>query len=157
MCRSLTALLLVSAYLLSACHATSAQPELVGRSTKEGQGYPYGHTDPLHSMTIHRVAASPTYGYSENEPILLGGDALQSGPERSRRYLNSLRGPHGEEITYEREGSCCMFETENSELGAGLLDRYALTYEGLAEPLLIYINMYDGGELFIPQGLTAVP
>lgn len=99
------------------------------------------------------IATSPTYGYTEKEPILVGG-VVHEGPARSRKFVSSLRGPNGEAIKYRRLGSCCPFETSNSELGSGLLDKYELTYEGLAEPLVIYVNMYDPGVVMIPQGLT---
>jgi hypothetical protein len=107
-------------------------------------------------MVLTRVASSRTYGYSEREPVLLGGEGPETGPQRSRRYLNSLRGPNGELVSYERIGSCCHFETKNSAFGSGMMDKYALSYEGLSGTLVLFINMYDPGEPLIPQGLTAI-
>ena len=60
----------------------------------------------------------------------------------------------GQPIEFERRASRCPFETEHSELGAGLLDVYELTCEGLDAPIVLYVNMYDPGEPLIPKGLT---
>lgn len=96
----------------------------------------------------------PHYGYSEETPILVGGEDLNKGPARQREYLEKLTGPNGEEIFYERVGSCCGFETENSPFGGGLLDQYKVTYPGLEVPVILYLNMYDPpkGELLPPEG-----
>jgi hypothetical protein len=109
--------------------------------------------DTVRKKTGPQVASSPTYGYTEKEPVMVGG-GISDGVARSYAYLDALRGPKGEPVTYSRRGHCCPFETKNSELGAGLLDVYELTYKGLSKPLVIYINMYDRGEIMIPQGLT---
>jgi hypothetical protein len=42
---------------------------------------------------------------------------------KSRRFLNALSGPNGEKIEYYRIGSCCPFETKNSEWG-GISELY---------------------------------
>ncbi|WP_255345422.1 hypothetical protein [Pontibacter sp. BAB1700] len=39
-------------------------------------------------------------------------------------------------------------------MGGGLLDKYSITYEGLAEPIILYINMYDSDKLKVPVGFT---
>ena len=71
-------------------------------------------------------------------------------------YLDALRGPAGQSVTYRRQGSCCPFKTPNGLLdNTGLLDAYLVTWEGNDKPLKLYINMYDKGDLFIPVGLTA--
>ena len=54
-------------------------------------------------------------------------------------------------------GSCCAVATRNSPLGSGLLDIYLVSYDGIANPVELHINMYDSEELFIPQGFTAAP
>jgi len=41
------------------------------------------------------------------------------------------------------------------ELGSGLFDVYEVTYDGVAEPVTLYLNMYDPGEPHIPHGFTA--
>lgn len=96
---------------------------------------------------------SPDYGYSEEDPILVGSEKLNDGPANERAYLDLLTGPNGEEISYNRLGSCCEFETENSPFGGGLLDKYEVTYEGLDKPVILYMNMYDPD----PDGIVQVP
>ena len=108
---------------------------------------------------LPRASSSASYGYTPKEPILIGGSSggLSEAVKRTYRYLNSLRGPKGEEISFTRLGSCCRFDTKNAELGSGMLDQYEITYKGLAKPLVIYVNIYDAGELLIPKGLTIQP
>lgn len=71
-------------------------------------------------------------------------------------YLDRLRGPSGERLTYEREGSCCAFETPNSPLGGGALDIYVVSLPGTTRRWTLYLNMYDPpeDELRAPAGLT---
>jgi hypothetical protein len=102
------------------------------------------------TFTITEVSTDETYGYTEKNPVKVGGG--QSGPANERKYLNSLTGPNGEELKYERKGSCCPFETPNGFMGGGMLDRYEVTYAGLSKPIIIYINMYDKDVLKAPKG-----
>ena len=110
----------------------------------------------LDANTFRLTTASPdsTYGYTPENPIHVGGALQQQGPSNQRRYLNALLGPNGESITYYRKGSCCAFNTKNGFMGGGLLDRYEVTWENNATPYILYINMYDAGELKAPKGFT---
>jgi hypothetical protein len=96
------------------------------------------------------AAPSADYGYSEKNPIKVGG--INDGPKNERAYLNRLTGLNGEKVTYERKGSCCMFETANSPYGGGMLDKYEVTIEGSSEKKILYLNMYDEGKLYAPKG-----
>lgn len=91
-----------------------------------------------------------TYGYSENNPIKVGGDT--SGPANERKFLNSLSGPNGESVTFNRAGSCCHFETRNSSYGMGMLDIYKVTYEDKKDTVSLYLNMYDKEKVKAPIG-----
>jgi hypothetical protein len=104
------------------------------------------------TFKIDQYASDKTYGYTEENPIMVG--AKDGGPKNQRRFLNALAGPNGEEIKYYRIGSCCPFKTnygiyENS----GLLDMYNIDYEGLTKSLVVFINMYDSDALKVPVGL----
>jgi hypothetical protein len=92
-----------------------------------------------------------TYGYSESNPIKVGG--FNSGPANQRNYLNSLAGPNGEAFVYSRAGSCCDFDTKNSPWGVGMLDMYRITYSGKNDTVTLYLNMYDKATLKAPVGL----
>lgn len=89
------------------------------------------------------------YGYSESNPIKVGG--VSEGPTREREYLSSLSGPNGELVWYVRQGSCCPFDTENSPFGGGMLDKYSVTYEGKSDTVTLYLNMYDEDVLYAPD------
>ena len=142
------------ALLLTACTKPNSGPEIRSVSTSGGRAYPYGNTSGGDFLPLTQKATSSDYAYSEKFPVKAGsGDNRGTG--FSTQYLNSLRGPNGEAIEYQRRGSCCPFETPNGIMGGGLLDAYVLTYKGCPKPLVIYINMYDKGDMLIPVGLTA--
>jgi len=104
------------------------------------------------TFKIDEYSTDSTYGYTENNPIMVGS-ANGSGPLNQRRFLNALMGPNGEPITYSREGSCCPFKTKNGLLGdGGFLDKYKIAYKGLEKEIILYINMYDSDILKIPIG-----
>ena len=110
----------------------------------------------LDSNTFKLTAVSDdaSYGFTEQNAVKVGGAKNSEGPVNERRFLNALLGPEGQQITYHRRGSCCPFNSPNGLMGSGLLDIYEVSYEGLDKPLLIYINMYDKGELKAPKGFT---
>lgn len=104
------------------------------------------------------VATDPTYGYTRENPIRVGENPLTSpiqeipmtsllrGPSRERAYLDALRGPKGEPITYKRSGSLA---------GKGvILDAYEITWSGLDQPIVLYLDMYHYVEPKAPVGLT---
>lgn len=104
------------------------------------------------TFKITRVSTDKSYGYSELNPIKVG-----NGPKNARRYLNALAGPKGQKITYARIGSCCTFKTPYGYQGIGQLDRYKVSWAGLASPMILYIDMFDSGEMKSPPGLTIAP
>lgn len=91
------------------------------------------------------ISSDPTYGYTMENAIRVGGDIF-GGPARERAYLDNLRGPDGQTITYHRVGSTGYGDT--------ILDIYEINYSGLAEPIVLYIDMYVFEELFAPVGFT---
>jgi hypothetical protein len=90
------------------------------------------------------VSADASYGYTPENPIRVGGDAF-GGPFRERIYLDNLRGPSFEVVAYERMGS--------KDFGNTILDLYELSYPGLSQPVLIYIDEYSYSEPTAPLGL----
>jgi len=89
------------------------------------------------------ISPDKTYGYSDANPIKVGGDAF-SGPSRERAYLDNLRGPNGEELSYEREGSLPSGDT--------ILDAYHVTGSGI--DVVLYVDVYNFSELQAPIGFT---
>lgn len=89
------------------------------------------------------VSADPTYGTTTENPIKVGGDWTE-GPYRERAFMDLLRGPNGEEITYER--------VRSEQVGDIILDVYEIN--GLAEKVTLYLDMYNFDVLEIPAGFT---
>ena len=108
------------------------------------------------TFEITEIATNPSFGFSESNPIKVGGFDKNEGPLNQKRFLNALAGPNGEEIIYERLGSCCPVKSKNDPMGSGsvMLDIYQVTWKGADVILTLYINMYDYGKLKAPMGLT---
>ena len=96
------------------------------------------------------MAEDDTYGLTGENPIKVG----ENSASNQRRYIASLAGPNGEVLSFNRTGSCCAYESENAIFGSALVDVYEVTYEGLKEPILLYISFYDYETLLIPKGFT---
>lgn len=90
-----------------------------------------------------RVSTDPTYGYSKDNPIRVGGNAF-GGPAREHVFLDSITGPAGEEIQFSRNGSL--------DYGNTILDEYSITYKGLSSPVILYFDEYSFSPPFAPQG-----
>ena len=98
-----------------------------------------------HSEGTCPIADDPAYGYTRENAIRVGdGGELFGGPGRERAYLDNLRGPNGEPISYERLGSLNFEDT--------ILDEYRIT--GLATPVTLYLDIYQFEELRAPVGFT---
>lgn len=96
------------------------------------------------------VAEDAEYGYSTLKPVEIGGGPMYVAA-RERRYLDALRGPAGEPLQYKRLGSL----SQNPPNSMVILDRYEVTYAGLAKPVSIYLNAYHYDDRFrAPQGFT---
>ena len=64
---------------------------------------------------------------------------------RLRQALAPL-GPAGQTVAYERIGSAPFGDT--------ILDAYRLSYEGIAQPAVIYVDEYVFETLYAPVGFT---
>ena len=89
------------------------------------------------------ISEDKTYGYSEENPIRVGGDFLE-GPARERAYLENLLGPNGEILSYERNGSFTSGDT--------ILDEYHVTGANL--DVVLYLDEYRYEPLQAPYGFT---
>ncbi|MGB0850756.1 MAG: 2-dehydro-3-deoxyphosphooctonate aldolase [Bacteroidia bacterium] len=118
------------------------------------QSYNSSYYQSTSDKTANGISTDKTYGYTQENPICVGNQNKMGGPLDEKSYLNSIKGPNGEDISYVREGSCCPFKSKNGLMGSGLLDIYTINYAGLDEPITLYINMYDSDELEAPVGFT---
>jgi len=89
------------------------------------------------------VSTDASYGYTQGNPIRVGGDVF-GGPARARAYLDTLRGPNGETLSYTRNGSVVNDTT--------ILDAY--TINGLAQATTLYVDQYSYETLKAPVGFT---
>jgi hypothetical protein len=106
-------------------------------------------------LLLEGVSKNPNYGYSPKHPIKLGVTSEYTSATYPEKYLQSITGPNGEPVTYERIKSCCLFKTVNSDAAyqnVGVLEVYEVTYAGLKTPKTIYLNFFDQGVVFAPQG-----
>lgn len=138
----------IAGLLMSSC-ATSKK---TARKAETGTNVQHELLD-ASTFKITKFAKDKTYGYTEDNPVKVGGG--MEGPLHERRFLNALAGPNGEKVAYERLGSCCPFKTKNAVFGdSGMLDKYEITVEGSSKKIILYLNMYDSETLQVPVGFT---
>lgn len=104
---------------------------------------------------ITEQSSDPKYGLHKDYPINVFYRSTFNDSINPKRFLNALAGPNGDNIVYKRLESCCPFPTKKSDIGAGFLDVYEITWEGCKKPITLYFNIYEKGILMIPVGLTA--
>lgn len=104
------------------------------------------------SMELTEVSIDKKYGYEPNHKTSIKVGKI----ENEQAYLKALRGPNGEAVRFRRVSSCCEFKSKSSALGRGLLDKYEVYYQGLKEPIILYINGYDYENPKAPFGFTFV-
>jgi hypothetical protein len=93
------------------------------------------------------VATDPEYGRTPAKAVEVGGSPLFGGA-RQKRYLDSLRGPAGQPVTYTR------LPAVDAPDGETLIDRYEVTYPGSASPEILHLDWYRYTELRAPAGFV---
>jgi len=145
-----------AAALLSSCASQRPAPEppILG-STSVPAAYYENARQTVPPFVLLEVSTDSTYGFTPKNPVNVGGVKESSGARNQQRYLNALRGPGGEPVTYSRRGSCCPFKTPNGFVNnTGVLDAYTVTWKGRSKPMVIYLNFYEEGWLKAPKGFT---
>lgn len=105
--------------------------------------------DPL--IVLKEVSDDSKYGYKPKKNIKVGSISNEYV------YVAQLTGPNGEQIQANRRGSCCAVKSKNAPFGMASLDIWEIRYEGLEEPIVIYINGYDFDDPRCPVGLKFKP
>ena len=144
--------------LLAACAGPGSDhlPPLLPRAGGE-PGWPFGESGRGPVRHLPSQSRDRDYGWDPSHPVPLGG-ADQGENEvwaRPRSYQNSLWGPDGQILVYERLGYCCPFDHPGAPLDRGTLDVYEVTWDGLEEPRHLYLDRFRAGEVLIPAGLTS--
>ena len=106
------------------------------------------------TFIISEYSKDPKYGYHQDYPINLFYKNTINETINQQRYLNALAGPNGETLSFKKLESCCPFPTKRSEMGAGFLEVYEVTWEGLQQPIRLYLNIYEKGVLMVPVGFN---
>jgi len=106
------------------------------------------------TFIITQFSKDKKYGYDPDYPINIFFRNTLDETVNEVRFLNALAGPNGEKITYKRLETCCPFPTKRSNMGAGFLNVYELTWEGQKKPVTLYLNIYEKGILMVPMGLS---
>jgi len=107
------------------------------------------------TFLITEYSEDAKYGYDPDYPVNVFYKNSKDENLNAQRYLNALAGPKGEKIFYKKLESCCPFPSKRTEMGAGFLDVYEITWVGLPKPLKLYLNIYERGYLLIPIGFSA--
>lgn len=106
------------------------------------------------AFVITAYSKDKKYGYHKDYPINIYYKGTKNDTINQKYFLNALAGPKGEKITYTKMENCCPFPTKNSDMGAGFLDVYELKWDGLKTPVILYLNIYEKGQLMVPVGLS---
>jgi hypothetical protein len=93
------------------------------------------------------TATDPEYGLKAEKAVQIGGGAMYVGA-RSRRYLDSLKGPGGQTLTYKRQG------TTATRPNGPPIDRWEVTWDGAEKPVNLFLFAYHYGEPRVPTGFT---
>ena len=104
------------------------------------------------SMILKEAAQDEDYGYKANQK-----NSIKVGKiENEYAFLRSLRSPSGGPVTFKRFGSCCEFKCKSAPFGKGFLDKFEIRYDGLIQPIIIYLNGYEYENPRCPVAFTFV-
>jgi hypothetical protein len=106
------------------------------------------------AFIITEYSKDKRYGYEKDYPINIYYRGTKNDTINQKYFFNALAGPKGEKITYTKLENCCPFPTKSSDIGAGFLDVYEVTWDGLKKPVVLYVNIYERGLLLVPVGLS---
>jgi hypothetical protein len=108
------------------------------------------------TFVITEFSKDPKYGYDPDYPINVFYRNTKDLTINQERFLKALSGPNGEKVFFKKLDICCPFPTKNFEMGGGFLDQYEVTWVGLKQPIKLYLNCYEKGDLMVPVGFGLV-
>lgn len=92
------------------------------------------------------------YGYDADYPINIGFNRENEAPKNIQYYFNALLGENKEKFTFIKVETCCPFPTKKTNMGAGTLDIYEITFEPSGKKVRLYFNIYEKGKILCPKG-----
>ena len=140
--------LVASLFLFVSCISTKSTLKNVDNNA------PVPQLTKNNTFVITEFSKDKKYGYDRDYPINIFYRGTKDDVINQQRFLNALAGPNGEAITFSKLESCCPFPSKNTEMGAGFLDVYEIKWEGLKKPILLYLNIYERGQLMVPVGFS---
>lgn len=99
-------------------------------------------------IIIKEISTDKSYGSKPKTCIKVGSI------KNEYAFIAQLTGPNGEEIKAARLGSGWEVKSKNAPFGKAILDKWEITYEGLTEPIILYLNGYDFEKPKCPVGLN---
>lgn len=105
------------------------------------------------AFVLTEFSNDPKYGYDPDYPVNVFYKNSKNETINAERYLRALGGPNGEKLFFKKVDSCCPFPSKHTDMGAGLLDVYELSWVGQKKRIRLYINIYEKGALQVPVGL----
>ena len=142
----LTLLLLV--FIFSSCVSTKSTLRNIDDTA------PVPKLSATNTFVLTEYSKDKKYGYDKDYPVNVFFRNTRDENANQERYLNALAGPKGKKISYKKVDTCCPFPSNKTEIGAGSLDIYEITWEGQKEPVRLYLNYFEKGALLVPVGLT---
>jgi len=141
-------ILLASFAILSSCISTKNTIQNIDQTA----AYPEIYEN---QFIIIEYATDMKYGYSQYYPVNVGFSVYENSNNKNvERFFNGLAGPNGEKLSYKLIETCCPFPSKNNKMGAGTLDLYEVSFEGISETKKIYIDTYERGKVMCPKGFT---
>lgn len=105
------------------------------------------------AFVLTEFSNDPKYGYDPDYPVNVFYKNSKNETVNAERYLRALSGPNGEKLFFKKVDSCCPFPSKHTDMGAGFLDIYELSWVGQKKRIRLYINIYEKGALQVPVGL----
>lgn len=105
------------------------------------------------AFVLQGYSKEKRYGTEKSYPINVFYGTSKNDTLNVQRFMKALVGPHGESLRYTKIKTCCPFASKHSDMGVGLLDQYEVTWPNQKNPMLLYFNNYEKGELLVPVGL----
>lgn len=107
-------------------------------------------------ITLTEVATDKTYGYSKDNPVKIGGAAEGEKAAHREAFLNALRGPDGQLVSYVSHGKCCVFDVEAGGKSRGEIEVLLLSYPQIPKPVIVYLDVYHFESPKAPWGFSFV-
>lgn len=99
-------------------------------------------------IILKEISTSKSYGFKPKTNIKVGSI------KNEYAFIAQLTGPNGEKVSARRIGSGWDVKSKNSPFGRAPLDKWEIMYEGLDQPIYIFLNGYDYEEPKCPMGLN---